>query len=212
MSKRTYDYGELCNNYKILKRALQERYLCAGNYNTPAPILYMLSKDKNTKIRQAVAKNPFTPNLGNLATDRQDEVRSSVARNLGANASVLEQLSSDLSKDVRFGVATHDKTPINVLHKLATDNESLVRMGVAGNRATSVATLKLLISDQNEGVVKSAIASLNRWYPDQLTEFQRFEIAKQNLRQQLWELEIFSSCQANRQCLDFFAINEKEDK
>ena len=68
-----------------------------------------------------------------LSKDNDSDVRHAVARNINTPIAVLIELSKDKHYYVRYAVARNINTPIAVLIELSKDNDSDVRHAVAEN-------------------------------------------------------------------------------
>lgn len=82
-----------------------------------------LAHDSDSNVRRALAANRHTSEqLHTLSYDRDDFIRSSVARNPGTNADILTRLANDSFHAVRSAVAEHPNTPRDVLAKIAAED------------------------------------------------------------------------------------------
>ncbi len=97
-----------------------------------ADLLAELSKDKEVRVRRAVAANKNTGELilDELANDNDDIVRYNVANNVKTSSLALDKLSRDKDVLIRAGVAHNEKTSEITLNKLASDNSYFVRQSV----------------------------------------------------------------------------------
>lgn len=97
-----------------------------------ADLLAELSKDKEVRVRRAVAANKNTGELilDELANDNDNIVRYNVANNVKTSSLSLDKLSRDKDVLVRAGVAHNEKTSEITLNKLASDNSYFVRQNV----------------------------------------------------------------------------------
>ena len=79
-------------------------------------VLIEASSSENPGIREAVAKNSYTPSeiLTRLAGDKYWQVRSAVAYNSNTLADVLTLLAQDDNGCVRINVAKNLNTPTEV--------------------------------------------------------------------------------------------------
>ena len=87
-----------------------------------------LSKDNDKEVRTSVAfecKNKKV--LEYLSDDKEQTVRSAVARNPETPEEVYAKLSSDSSGVVRENLASNDKVPVEIIKKLSLDKSSSVR-------------------------------------------------------------------------------------
>ena len=80
----------------------------------PGVLLKALAKDKNSEVKQYVAKNPNTPvtSLEALAQDEKYDVRRSVAENPNTPVALLEALAKDENEYVWRGVFENPNTPL----------------------------------------------------------------------------------------------------
>lgn len=98
---------------------LNDRRGVASDQATAPEILYYLVDDEAFEVRSEIAGNPATPRQADLrlATDRSEEVRSSLATKI---STLLPTLSADENSKVR------DLT-LEILRKLAQDEAARVR-------------------------------------------------------------------------------------
>ena len=145
-AEKYFNYSEA---KEILKNSqLSEKEHLANHPDTEPEILYYLSSDKDPKIRAAIAANPNTPVLADqiLAEDKNSEVREELARKIsrifpdinenGAHQicdkaiEVLDGLAEDQFVNVRRIIAEELKEnqliPKNIALKLAFDSDLLV--------------------------------------------------------------------------------------
>ena len=145
--------------YFIKKSKKMHGVSISMNLYTPIPILEILAKDEDSRVRSEVAKNPNTPTsvLEHLAKDEDWDVRGGVAENPKTPTSVLELLAKDENENVRRSVAQNPNTPISVLELLAKDENENVRRDVAENPKTPTSVLELLAKD-NSDIVRCRVA------------------------------------------------------
>ena len=91
----------------------------------PAPetitdALMMLAKDKDSSVRECLAKNDKTPAgvLKFLSGDKDVSIRSAVAQNPNTSPEVLAEMSADKDDEVIINVAGNPHTPADTLVKL----------------------------------------------------------------------------------------------
>lgn len=132
--------------------------LIKGNY---LPALILLN-------RNYLANNPATPLsvLTQLAIDKYEQVRVSVAENPNTPSDILAQLAKDKVKMVRVSVAENPNTPTDVLAQLEEEvfitwEAWDVRRAVAKNPNTPPDRLAQLAMDRSEWVRKSATENPN---------------------------------------------------
>ena len=87
------------------------------NSGTIKLILDSFSKDEN--IRSSVARNPSSSisTLDYLSKDKDENVRSGVAENPRSSSSTLDYLSKDENKDVRSNFARNKNAPSYILEE-----------------------------------------------------------------------------------------------
>lgn len=94
----------------------------AGNAALTASEMPQLVRDSSQRVRRALARNRAAGSvLPELANDRDDFVRSTVAKNPAATPELLRSLASDEFHAVRAGVASNPNTPRDVLEHLVDD-------------------------------------------------------------------------------------------
>lgn len=130
----------------------------AISVNTPPSVLAQLGKNKNSRIRSLVAKNPSTPvtTLEKLVEDEaldrsMDSIQASLLKNPNAPIIVLEKLAKEHDFRLRCLVAEHPRTHAYLLEQLATDKVLEVRHAVANNPNTpsSINVLEKFAQDSN---------------------------------------------------------------
>ncbi len=84
-----------------------ELFMKAGSATTPPEVLRMLARDKDPRVRGAVARNPATllSTLARLGYDAEEDVRLAVAGNPRTMSSTLILLSEDRVVRVRLASA-----------------------------------------------------------------------------------------------------------
>ncbi|NJL64819.1 MAG: hypothetical protein HC903_27155 [Methylacidiphilales bacterium] len=99
-----------------------------------------------------MAENHKTPShsLGQLAIDKNKNIRISVAENPCTSSECLGKLAEDEDSDIRRKVAANENTPITTLEILARDKSGMVRLAAVENSCLSSETL--------ENIVKGLIA------------------------------------------------------
>ena len=125
----------------------------ASNLKATDAILDSLSKDKDSYVRQNVAKNPSN------------------------SGKVLEYLSHDESDSVRFEVARNENTLSETLNYLAYDEHSVIRRNVAINKNTLPKTLELLSMEQYDFGIRYFVAH-NENTPEEVREYLKNALPK----------------------------------
>ena len=110
----------------MIKMAVHENYLKAGNPETPVAELRKLFSERDHKVRRRLAENPGTPDdlLSDLSADQNPEVRIAVAEHPQVRRTILEQLVADESVYVRFALAGQYSLPLDLLEYLANEDEN----------------------------------------------------------------------------------------
>ncbi|SRR5579883_1521195 len=118
--------------------------------------------EEETLIRMVLACNPHTSPtvLKQLATDKNEKVRSRVAENPNVSPSILQELAKDISPEVRLSAAENPNLPASVLESLANDPNEDVRLGLSSNRKVPVHILQQLAEDENVYVSSTANKTL----------------------------------------------------
>lgn len=125
-----------------------------------------VSDTKVAKARNASSANT----LRRFAKDRNLRVKAAVALNPSAPPDLLREMSMDESMGVRRGVASNPSTPCDVLSYLAEHHYMLVRLSVAGNPNTSALSLVLLTTDKDARVRAAADERVAMLSPESVSE------------------------------------------
>lgn len=129
-----------------------------SSYTSPG-ILAELGKNKNSLIKEIVAKNPNTPvsTLENLAKDNTEQnklideaickIKVNLSMNPNSSSTVLQELIQydNYSFTIRKKIAEHPNCPIKILEKLAEQENVQVVHRVASNLNTPIFLLERLI-------------------------------------------------------------------
>ena len=149
-------------------------------------VLWLLVKDQNSRIREAIAKDIKTPLsiLEMLAQDNDGGVRMAVFNNSKITVEILCLLANDQFPMIREAVAENRKTPLSILKNLAQDDDKDVRLAVARNSKTTLEMLCLLANDQFPGIrqavaknIKTPLSILESLADDSIL-YVRTEVAK----------------------------------
>ena len=119
-----------------------DRYLAAGQLNTPVQDLYELALDAQAAIRARVAQNPKVP------------------------PQLMMILLSDPNAEVRVGLSENPKAPFFILQRLAIDEDIHVRYDMAENPRTPEILLRRLMNDDNPYVALRAVRTVNAMYSE----------------------------------------------
>ncbi len=111
------------SNFALLDNSIYEKYIRAGNPNTPIEELRELAIDEVDNVRRRVGENQRTPVdvLLVLSIDDNPEVRIAVAENTTTPAHVIEKLILDDNVDVRYSLAENCTLPVEVISRLIED-------------------------------------------------------------------------------------------
>ena len=117
--------------------------------------MMLLAKDINARVRAAVAGNPATPHVTQLAL--VGEINRDIQLALGVNRSTAPQVLARLAQVavdwiVRCRVAAHPKTPHDVLLMLARDEERVVRQNLAARAGLTDDLRAILMADSDDHV------------------------------------------------------------
>jgi hypothetical protein len=137
-----------------------------------SPQLEELAKDKNPNTRLAVAGNIRTPlaTLELLSKDSDDDVRVGVGSNPSTSIELLEILAKDSDHCVRWGVALNPNTPVEILERLKKDSEPVVRKTADANSGVIVASEieEIEYSGEDEGASEESKDDEEVYLPDLL--------------------------------------------
>lgn len=97
--------------------------------------------------------------LGEMARDRNWELRYVAASHPRVPVAALRRLARDDVPEVRAAVALAEAAPAPVLETLASDDDVRVRRNVASNRSTAQQVLKVLLGDRRAAVRAEAVAN-----------------------------------------------------
>ena len=130
------------------------------NRNATGRLLGEMARDRNWELRYVAAWHPRVPvgALRRLARDEVPEVRAAVARAEAAPAAVLEALASDDDVRVRRNVASNRSTAQPVLDVLLGDRRAAVRAEAVANETTPPEMAAARMRDRT-GTVRSELAA-----------------------------------------------------
>ncbi len=132
---------------------LVRRYV-ADNPDSPKDILSMLAQDEDTIVRTLADINREDSSIDNielLARDKDPKVRRAVAESRTTPEHILKLLARDKDVNVRDSVVWNTNTPIEAIELLARDKNSVVR-AYAVRRVSSESLLEKLADDRNAEV------------------------------------------------------------
>lgn len=148
---------------------LSERCAVVGILTDPI-VLAVLANDVHTRVRKAVATNPYIlpETQMKLAEDVREEVRLALASNPGASLECLKKLSRDMSSFVLRAVIKNQITPTEVLGEIPLMDEWII-VYLAKNKNTPLERLKEF-ANINWGCVQLALAENVSTPPEILTK------------------------------------------
>jgi hypothetical protein len=128
-----------------------------------------LAGDPSWSVREALARNPATPDvaLQLLVQELTHGTKVALANHPNASAEVLDVLAQAWSHEIHGPVAYHPRASTAALDHLARDGNNATRVAVARNLNTSAKTLTKLSRDK-VAWVRRAVADNLRTHPSVL--------------------------------------------
>lgn len=145
---------------------LKEKLSLAGNPETDTATQMMLARDKNPKVRLAIATNSTDSGVLDLLwTDKEQAVLAAVARNEHADAPALEALfalaSKHPGKSIHLALAGNRNCPSSLYLPLATSGTAQIRQHLASKEDVDTRTLDVVATDRFPAARRSAGLSAN---------------------------------------------------
>lgn len=140
--------------------SLVELYRRAKNHEPLSPELLDKLAQGCDWARRLAARHPLTPpeTLWVLGRDDDWRMRQAVATNTGLAPDLLLMLSHDPDADVRRAVAVHPQVTAEILERLCTDDQPDIRLQVAQHPQAPLLALRVLLADPDESVRRAAQA------------------------------------------------------
>lgn len=145
---------------------MKEKLRLAADPTTPHSMQELLAKDKNEKVRLAVAQNSHDSGVLDLLwTDSDPKVLAAVARNEHADGQAMESLFAIAAKHpgtpIRLGIAGNANCPRSLYLPLAQSGSSQMRSAIAKKPDVDVRSLEAIIEDSSPRTRRDAALSPN---------------------------------------------------
>lgn len=124
-----------------------EEVMALARETTDGDLLRFLATNANEGVRASVAKNPATPEdvLLKLVSDPSDNVVNYLAANPKADGQILTTLAKSEKEFVRVAVAVNGATPEDVLLTLVEDPSNNVQKKLAENVNLTDKVIRLMV-------------------------------------------------------------------
>lgn len=140
----------------------------AGNHYIPISFLNKLAQDIDKNVRVSVAGTLCISDRNFEWLHEEKAINRTVNNHSDAAFKIIGQLAQDKDMNVRYVVANNTGTPIYILEQLSFDPHWQVREAVARNRQTPKTVLRRLFQSENKSIVESI--ARNRNIPNDLME------------------------------------------
>lgn len=147
---------------------MKEKLALASDPATPPGMQETLAKDKNEKVRLAVATSSHDSGVLDLLwTDSDPKVLGAVARNEHTEAPALEALFAIAGKDpnsqgsIRLSLASNANCPSSLYLPLVQSGSSQTRSAIAKKLDVDARTLEVIAEDSSPGTRRAAALSPN---------------------------------------------------